>query len=62
MKTYEYNGKKYERVKSECNCLGCDFLDEETCDCLAPMSEFGTDCMEYDGEKALHYQFKEITL
>jgi hypothetical protein len=59
--TYEFNGKKYIRVKSECKCLGCDFLDEETADCLAPMpKELGADCIERVNGEMTHFQFKEI--
>jgi hypothetical protein len=58
MKTYEYKGKKYRKVESKCSCFGCDFRDNITGICLAPMpSELGADCME---DTAQNYQFREI--
>ena len=62
-KIYKYNGNEYIRKQTACNCLGCDFLDEETGDCLAPMpEEIGGDCMEIVNDEPLeykHYQWIE---
>lgn len=57
-KIRRYNGKKYRRVPSECMCLGCDLLDEETAECLNP--EGCGDCIEESHNGLNHFQFKEI--
>jgi|WetSurSiteA1Bulk_404760.scaffolds.fasta_scaffold234549_2 hypothetical protein len=61
MKTYNYKGVTLERVPSECKCLGCYFLDEETANCFMPSAiELGDDCIDKHTEWHQHFQFREV--